>query len=245
MQTARVAKLLEYPLKGAKGASRQELRFNSLGALQDRLMALELTENLPEGWRSKYELLDCATEPKMALLPPPLVHDGDVAQEYLAMAAKTLGREKLRLLTAPHGQKFTDMKQGFLSILNLCSVRKFSKHIGRPIDPQIFRANVWVDDMPAFDELKWVNGLPGNGIVLLGNYRSVAEFEIDRCKAIGASYKDGSYDPSVQRSLGAMMKGVGYAGHRKSKVHIVMGVYLRPLEEGVLRVGDTINALCV
>lgn len=52
--------------------------------------------------------------------------------------------------------RFTDSSKGFVSILNLNSVRDLSAKIGQSLDPQRMRANIWVDGWSAFEDHDWV-----------------------------------------------------------------------------------------
>jgi uncharacterized protein YcbX len=74
---------------------------------------------------------------------------------FAAWLADRLGDEvrgPLRVLPAPGAHRFMDDEQGFVSILNLASVRDLAARIGRPVDPRRFRANFLVEGWPAWAE---------------------------------------------------------------------------------------------
>jgi len=52
--------------------------------------------------------------------------------------------------------RFTDSAKGFVSLLNLNSVRDLEQRTGLEIDPLRFRANIWFEDMGAFEDHDWV-----------------------------------------------------------------------------------------
>ncbi len=63
-------------------------------------------------------------------------------------------RGPLRVLPAPGAHRFYDHPQGMVSLINLASVADIAAHIGRPIDPLRFRANIYVSNWPAWCELE-------------------------------------------------------------------------------------------
>jgi uncharacterized protein YcbX len=65
-----------------------------------------------------------------------------------------LGEEasgKLRVLSAP-GHRFMDHPQGYVSAINLASVRALGWAIGADVDPLRFRANIYIEGLPAWAE---------------------------------------------------------------------------------------------
>lgn len=61
-------------------------------------------------------------------------------------------RGTLKVLPAPDGHRFMDSRTGFVSIINLASVRDLEAKTGRVIDPLRFRGNILVDGWPAWSE---------------------------------------------------------------------------------------------
>ncbi len=70
--------------------------------------------------------------------------------------------QPLNLLTAPSFDavhthfRFTDSGKGFVSFLNLNSLRDLSQRLDRDLDPLRLRANIWVEDLTAFEDHDWV-----------------------------------------------------------------------------------------
>lgn len=72
-----------------------------------------------------------------------------------AWVSQVLGedaRGKLKVLPAPDGHRFMDSRSGFVSIINLASVRDLEAKTGRAIDPLRFRGNILIDGWPAWSE---------------------------------------------------------------------------------------------
>ncbi|MFT3723635.1 MAG: MOSC domain-containing protein [Hyphomonadaceae bacterium] len=65
---------------------------------------------------------------------------------------------KLRVLESPQGYRFMDHPQGYISVMNLASVRAVENAIGQAVDPLRFRANVYVDGLKPWAEDEWVVG---------------------------------------------------------------------------------------
>lgn len=56
------------------------------------------------------------------------------------------------------GHRFMDHPQGYVSLINLASVRALGWAIGADVDPLRFRANIYVDGLPAWAEDDWAVG---------------------------------------------------------------------------------------
>lgn len=55
------------------------------------------------------------------------------------------------------GHSFSDVAAKCVHIVNLASVRELERHVGRPVDPLRFRANVYIDGLPAWEEFRWLD----------------------------------------------------------------------------------------
>ncbi len=70
--------------------------------------------------------------------------------------------QPLKLLTAPafddvHTHfRFTDSGKGFVSFLNLNSLRDLGQRIANDLDPLRLRANIWLEGLSAFEDHAWV-----------------------------------------------------------------------------------------
>ncbi|MFG1382202.1 MOSC domain-containing protein [Xanthobacter versatilis] len=134
-------------------------------------------------------------------------------------------RGPLRLLTAPDGFRFTDsLRSGFLSLLNLDSVRDLEARMGAPLDPRRFRMNLHLEGWPAGAEL-----------ALAGQRLKVGAAEIavlkrtERCAAVNVNPETAARDLNVVKGL---MAAYG---------HTDCGIYAKVVRSGPVAVGDTVT----
>jgi hypothetical protein len=128
----------------------------------------------------------------------------------------------LKVLEAPPGHRFTDSRKGFVSILNLDSVRDLARRLGRPVDPARFRANVWVEGWGAWSEYGLEPGRPFH----LGGVEMALLADIVRCLATHVDPRSGVRDIDV---MGTLQAKYG---------HLCCGVYAEVLRSGPAAVGD-------
>jgi uncharacterized protein len=133
-------------------------------------------------------------------------------------------RGAVRLLKAPDGFRFMDSKSGFVSLINLATVRVIGKAIGRPVDPLRFRANLYLDDSEPWREFDLVGKL-----LRVGGARLEVLKTIDRCAATGVEPGSGQRDMDVVQAL------------REGWGHIDCGVYAKVAQGGTLRLGDAVT----
>jgi len=119
---------------------------------------------------------------------------------------------------------FTDVPQNCLSLVNLASVRDLAAHMGVAIDPQRFRANLYVDGLPAWAEFDWVGSEIG-----IGATRLRIPARIPRCAAT-------SVDPETGERAVNVVKGL-----RAAYGHYDMGVYGEVTNGGPIAVGDSVT----
>jgi uncharacterized protein YcbX len=131
------------------------------------------------------------------------------------------------LLAREPGRRFTDAAaagdgpMGWISVVNLASVRELESRTGAVIDPRRFRANVVVDGLPAWFELDAI----GREFDL-GGVRVRAVHRTKRCAATEVGPGTGSRDLPVVSMI-----------HR-TYGHQFMGVYLEVLTAGVVEKGS-------
>lgn len=126
-----------------------------------------------------------------------------------------------RLVEAP-GHAFTDASRKpktqsykYVSLLNLESIAMLERTTRARIDPLRFRANIYFDGLPAWQELGWV----GQELVLGGARLRVVSPTV-RCAATTVNPATGERDLDVPRAL---KDGFG---------HVHMGVYAEVLSAG-------------
>ena len=135
-------------------------------------------------------------------------------------------------LVEADGHKFTDASvispemMRAISVINVASVRDLARHCGRPLDPLRFRANIYIDGVPAWDELGWI----GREIAI-GSARFRAVMRTRRCAAVDVDPRTGVRDTHLPKAL---MTAYG---------HPDCGIYLEVLESGRIEAGDALQLL--
>jgi len=129
----------------------------------------------------------------------------------------------LKVLPAPRDYRFMDAPEGFVSIVNLASVRDLSEKIGRPVDPRRFRANLYVENWPA-----WIETDASGGAIALGGAEATVIKPIVRCVATHVDPDSGEKDIEIVRSL------------FESYGHRYCGIYVKIARGGRVSVGDEV-----
>lgn len=111
-----------------------------------------------------------------------------------------------------------------ISLINLNSVKDFSEKINKEIEFERFRGNIYVKDLKAFEERKWINK-----IISINNIGFKVLKHIPRCSATNLKINSDEADINLPNIL------------KKTYGHIDMGIYLLPLNNGQVKVGDNIN----
>jgi uncharacterized protein YcbX len=130
-----------------------------------------------------------------------------------------------RIVFAP-GHSFTDIAEKALHIVNLASVNELSRVAGMELDPLRFRANVYLDGLPAWEERQWCGK-----IVACGGAKLKVLGETSRCEAT-------SVDPKTALrglSLPAMLL--------RTWGHSNFGIYAKVLSDGEATTGSAITIL--
>lgn len=120
------------------------------------------------------------------------------------------------------GHMFSDVPNRVVSIINLASLRELEQAMGTSnIDPLRFRANIYVDGLPAWEEHEW----SGQRFQLGGvHFRGLKPTQ--RCAATNVNPKTAERDLSIPSAL---VKNFG---------HPNLGLYAEVLNEGEIKVGD-------
>ncbi|GGF89146.1 molybdenum cofactor sulfurase [Azorhizobium oxalatiphilum] len=132
----------------------------------------------------------------------------------------------LKVLSSPEGHRFTDsLKAGFVSLLNLASVRDLETRMGTTVDPIRFRMNLLLDGWEAGSELE----MAGRVIAIGETVRLQVLKRTVRCAATNVN------PDTAQRDLN-VVKGLAQAyGHADC------GIYAKVLSGGTIRPGDAIR----
>ena len=111
-----------------------------------------------------------------------------------------------------------------ISLINLNSIGDFKKRINQKVEFQRFRGNFYVDGIDAWEERNWI----GKNIKI-NNVLFKVERNIPRCVAINLKPKTDKSDLNLLQSL------------REAYNHFDMGIYLRSLNDGKIKVGNAIK----
>jgi uncharacterized protein YcbX len=246
----RIASLYRYPVKGL--SPEQLIRATlKQGAYfpGDRLFAVE---NGPSGFdpespqhqpKTKYLMLmrneslarltTCYEDHTGALV----IHQGgrEVARGDLAtkdgrlaieaffrrfMPAELRGAPKV--LAASEGFRFTDSPTGYVSLINLASVRGLERTIGAPVDPLRFRGNVHLEGLDPWAEFDLV----GQVLTTASGVRLKVTKRIQRCAATNVDPASGLRDLEIPKTL---MQAYG---------HFDCGIYAEVLAGGPIAEDD-------
>ncbi|MCE4224003.1 MOSC domain-containing protein [Methylobacterium sp. C25] len=133
-------------------------------------------------------------------------------------------RGEPRVLEAPPGYRFTDSRTGFVSLINLASVRAVEDFVGTAVDPLRFRGNVFLEGLEPWAELDLV----GRIVEAPGGARLKVTSRTVRCAATNVDPQTGFRDLQIPRALSE------HLGHADC------GVYAEVIAGGALREGDAL-----
>lgn len=129
------------------------------------------------------------------------------------------------------GHTFSDAQQKpnsttyqYVSIVNLASVRALEEAAGAPVDPIRFRSNLYVDGLPAWEELDWIGS-----DISVGNARLSVVSQTIRCAATAVNPDTAERDLNILKIL------------KQSFGHVCMGIYAEVTGSGEVAVGDPLH----
>jgi uncharacterized protein YcbX len=128
------------------------------------------------------------------------------------------------VLHAP-GHSFSDVARKVVSIINLASVAAVEDLVGAPVDPRRFRANLYVEDWPAWNELERV----GDVLSIGPHARLKVVKRIQRCAATNVEPGTGIRDMAIPQTL---LQTLG---------HTDCGIYAEVIAAGPIAPGDRIT----
>lgn len=246
-----ITDLSVFPLKGAQAHHPEQLFVDAgVGVRGDRCYAIRRRPGDLSTWAPKEEFFVGMNKALMAMESPSFDagtggggRPHRLNQQYLNGLAARLGVDgPLTVQEADSTYNLADRSGGYVSLLNTASVNELSKYVRHHVNPARFRMNLLMQGMKPFEELEWVNGYPGTREIQIGACLFRVHNACERCRAINASLTTGMYDLALQRELAAMMRARGYESP-KGKKQDVMGILLAPLNNGVIRKGDTVRML--
>src|SRR5919112_3391116 len=123
-----------------------------------------------------------------------------------------------KVLSAPEGFRFTDSRRGFVSLINLASVRALEEVVGAPVDPLRFRGNIHLEGLDPWAEFDLV----GKVLATSSGVRLKVTKRIERCAATNVDPATGIRDLQIPRSL---MQAYG---------HFDCGIYAEVVSAGII-----------
>jgi uncharacterized protein YcbX len=152
----------------------------------------------------------------------------DYYRDFLGDPAKG----DLRVVEAP-GHAFADARpkpnastDKYVSLINLASIRDFEARIGATVEPIRFRANVYFDGLPAWDEQDWMErdiAVGSAGVRL----RVISP--ITRCAATEVN------PATAERDIPMVAELMRHYGHN------IMGIYAEVIAGGNIATGDILT----
>ena len=248
---AKIASLYLWPVKGLSGAPLKEADISAGRPLaHDRQWAIERgarhfdpasPRHIPKG-----KFLQLVNTARLAALESR--YDPDTATLTLLRSGKRLASGQL---TTPAGRAiieqflaawlkddlpgpprivgagdhhFFDVPKPYLSLINLETLKELERIAKSPLDPRRFRANIYIEGLPAWQEFDWL----GKTICVNGEPLFAARERIGRCIATCVDPETGERDLHLPR---AMLDAYG---------HKDCGLYLEPVADATIRPGDEI-----
>lgn len=221
---ATIAKICRYPVKGltAQELTRADLTAGE-GLPEDRRFAI-LSGTAPSfepeaaEWRPKSHFITLVRHERLAALKCEydeatatltirrngrpvargqltLSTGRSVIEQFLAAYLASEVPAMPRLVEAP-GVMFSDAEDKYLSIINLASVHDLERVAQHPVNPLRFRANLYLEGLPAWEE----NALIGKELTIGAARVRVAE-TIERCAATSVDPTTGVRDINIPRTL--------------------------------------------
>ena len=131
--------------------------------------------------------------------------------------------KKLDFLMDEKNPFFDTMPDNSISLVNKKSVTDFSMKILSDIEFERFRANIYIDGLAAWEERNWIGKT-----ININNIDFFVSSEISRCSATNLKPSTDIVTINLPNQL------------KKTYDHINMGIYLVPLQNGVISKNDKI-----
>ncbi len=250
--TARIVSLYLWPVKGLSGQPLDEAHIEPGRPLKDdRCWAIERSghvfdpvhpRHIPKG-----KFLQLVNTAKLAALESR--YDTRTATLTLLRNGQRLARGQL---TTPAGRAiieqflsafledeipapprivghakhhFFDVPKPWLSVINLETLKDIARIVGHPVEPERFRANIYIEGLPAWQEFEWV----GRDILVNDTPAFHATERIGRCIATGVNPRTGERDLHIPRTL------LDHYDHKDC------GLYMEPIADLILKPGDELK----
>ena len=110
-----------------------------------------------------------------------------------------------------------------ISLINLNSIKDLSKNLNQEIEYERFRGNIYIENLNPWKEREWLGK-----IVTINEVKFIVDYHIPRCSA--TNLKPHTDINTINLPLEI----------KKIYNHSDMGVYLKPLENGLIQKDDKI-----
>ena len=144
-------------------------------------------------------------------------------EQFIAAYMKDDLRGPPRIVSAP-GHSFSDVAAKCLHVVNLASVAEVERVEGRAVDPLRFRANIYIDGVPAWAELGWIGKDIEIGAVKLKVFDRTT-----RCDATNVDPSTGARDMALPATL------------QRRWSHTDFGIYAKVIAGGTITAGEEIK----
>ncbi len=144
------------------------------------------------------------------------------ASQFLAWIAPLIpeNRAQPRQVVSAGTRGMTDSDFPSVSIMNESSHRAVSQNLGRPLEVERWRGNIWFDGLAPWEEFDWIGKT-----IQVGDATLKVHERIERCLHTAANPKTGARDADT---LGALQNGWD---------HQDFGVYAEVIDGGEVAVG--------
>lgn len=141
-------------------------------------------------------------------------------EQFFAAYMKQELRGPPKIVQAP-GHSFSDVAAKCVHIVNLASVRELERIAGRRVDPLRFRANIYLDGLPAWKEFGWLDAE-----LAIGTARLAVFDRTGRCEATNVDPATGARDMALPAVL------------QRTWGHADFGIYARVVAGGRVAMRD-------
>ncbi len=154
--------------------------------------------------------------------------DAGATAAFFAWLAPILPEDRAqpRRIVSAGSRGMTDSDFPSVSIMNMSSHRSVAQRLGRSLEPERWRGNLWFDGLAPWEEFDWIGRR-----VRIGSAVLQIRDRIERCMHTTANPVTGLRDTDV---LGALETGWD---------HRDFGVYGEVIEDGTVATGDQIEVL--
>ena len=104
------------------------------------------------------------------------------------------------------------------------SIKDLEKKINHKIDHERFRGNIYIENVDPWNEFKWINKT-----ISVNNCLFKVLKKFPRCSATNLMLNSDKVDINIPKKL------------RQIFGHIDLGVYLKPLTDGMININDKIK----